>query len=424
MILWVCTMSPPAEARKVERELDELLDAPALAGATVSIRVEREDGRLLYARDADKRVVPASTAKWVTAVAAAERLGLDWRFTTTVAATGWTEGDTLHGDLVVVGGGDPTLGDPEPAELLELVVAAVRDGGLARIDGAVVADPRWWPGEGLGPGWMWDDLGLAYAAPPGPLLLAHGLQAPALAHCPARGGPGSPLVDPAGCVAGWLVRGLADAGIEVTGGSRVAWTPEAVPLADHTSAPLRDVMRQMLVHSDNLYAEAVRGALDPWPPSEPSVRADEVAKVWAAAGVPLDQVRLVDGSGLSRYSSLSADALVAVTTWAAARPYGPELIGLLPVSGRDGTLAGRTVGTAAEGRVHAKTGSMTGVRNLVGTVTAADGEQLRFAFLIDGLVAPQKEAIALQDRALAILAISRRGRVRRADRQDGAGSGG
>jgi serine-type D-Ala-D-Ala carboxypeptidase/endopeptidase (penicillin-binding protein 4) len=105
--------------------------------------------------------------------------------------------------------------------------------------------------------------------------------------------------------------------------------------------------------------------------------------------------------------------MVQVAAWITRQPWGPDLVDLLPIAGQDGTLQGRMVGTPAEGRARAKTGSMTGVRNIVGYVRNAAGEELVFAMLLNGLASPKSEAIALQDRVIALLAASKRRRVPR-----------
>jgi D-alanyl-D-alanine carboxypeptidase/D-alanyl-D-alanine-endopeptidase (penicillin-binding protein 4) len=89
-----------------------------------------------------------------------------------------------------------------------------------------------------------------------------------------------------------------------------------------------------------------------------------------------------DGSGLSRYDYVTADALVTILTHVHndERLRGP-FEASLPVAGRDGTLANRMKGTPAEGNARAKTGSMSNVRALSGYLTTANGEPLVFAIL-------------------------------------------
>lgn len=408
MIVW---WTAPALAANLERVLGDVLEEPALAGASYGLVVWGEDGEERVAFDASRRLIPASTAKWVTAAVAADTLSLDHQFTTRVGATGYTEGAVLIGDLVLKGGGDPSFGDPDPRAVVAQIVQIVRDVGVERIVGSVVVDASAFDGPPHGPGWMWDDLRFAYSAPYGATNIGHNLLVDGIA-CEAQNGPGTPLVDPALCLGTAVHDALVDNGIPVDGVA-VRSVPEAVTLAVLPSAPLRDLVRKMLVESDNLYAECILRALDRSEPEEDGVARDRVTEVLQAAGVAPGGVKLVDGSGLSRYSQVSAEAMVRIAAWIPQQPWGPELVSLLPVAGREGTLQGRMVGTAAEGQVRAKTGSMSGVRNIVGYVRSAGGEELVFAMLLNGLAVPPSEAIAVQDRVMALLAASKGRRVPR-----------
>lgn len=387
-------VGPPARAIPLARAVDDALQTPTLSGASYGLVVWGTDGRAAISIDPDRRLLPASTAKWLTAAAAADSLGLDHRFETVIAATGYTEGDVLHGDLVVKGGGDPSTGDPDPARFVADLVQVVRQVGITAVDGDVVVDTSLLP-AGHGPGWMYDDFAFPYSPPYAAMNVAHNLSINGIG-CPAYGAPGSPVMDPPACVASLLRASLEVEGVPVSGVAAVRAEPEAAPIGSLASPPLRDLLRKTLVESDNLYAECIARAL-------PDGAIDAVL---LAAGVLPGRVHLVDGSGLSRYSFASAQAFVQLSAWIEAQPWGAELIGLLPVAGRQGTLSGRMLGTAAEGRVHAKTGSMTGVRNLVGYIDVADGARVRFAFLINGLAGPPGEAIAIQDRVVALIAAS------------------
>jgi len=99
-------------------------------------------------------------------------------------------------------------------------------------------------------------------------------------------------------------------------------------------------------------------------------------------GVPAESMIQRDGSGLSRYDYVTADALVTILTHVDRdeRLRGP-FEASLPIAGRDGTLANRMKGTAADGNARAKSGSMSNVRALSGYITSADGEPLVFSII-------------------------------------------
>ena len=116
-------------------------------------------------------MMPASNMKIVTLAAAADMLGWDYQFTTTLATTGTVEAGVLKGDLIVRGGGDPTINTREgrAAARLDEWAAALRAAGIQQIDGAVIGDDQHFDDEGIGAGWAWDYLQFGYAAPVGAL---------------------------------------------------------------------------------------------------------------------------------------------------------------------------------------------------------------------------------------------------------------
>ena len=156
----------------LEAELDAIFSDPVLARALLAIRVESlRDGRTLYARNAGMRVVPASALKIVTTAVAAERLGWGHRFETRLEAAGEVADGVLRGDLIVTGGGDPSIAaqDLITAPLFVDWSEALEQAGIGRIDGRIIGDDAIFDDEALGAGWAWDYLAAGYAAPSGAL---------------------------------------------------------------------------------------------------------------------------------------------------------------------------------------------------------------------------------------------------------------
>ena len=425
LALW-CTLAASAWPGGLGRAVKKELADPGLAGAVVSVYVENHRGRSMVDEGGDLRVVPASTVKWVTAVAAADTLGLDHRFRTRFAATGHLEGSTLVGDLVLIGDGDPSLGLEGPEVLLQQVSGVLAAGGIRRVRGRLIVASDVVGDGPLGTGWMWDDLRFTYSAPFGAVNLAHNMPHPATLVCESVDGPATPLVDPDACAAQVFHEAITGSGVRIEGDPIVAPRPNEVltDLVVWESLPLRDLLRTMLQTSDNLYAESIARALD-----RDGVRTfrgarESLYRVMAKAGVGTHEARLADGSGLSRYSMISGAALVRLTRWAEEQPWGAELRDLLAVMGRSGTLEQRGRGTPAEGRVWGKTGSMSGVRNIVGVARDAKGRPVRFAVLFNGLVVSRAVAIELQDRILSLVTVSRGRNLRRQDRIAVTGGGG
>jgi D-alanyl-D-alanine carboxypeptidase/D-alanyl-D-alanine-endopeptidase (penicillin-binding protein 4) len=130
-----------------------------------------DTGERLFQLDSGRLMMPASNMKIFTTAAAAEILGWDHRFTTTLETTAAIEGGVLKGDLIVRGSGDPTINSRDgraPAILAEWT-AALRAAGIDQIEGRIVGDDQRFDDEGIGPGWAWDYLQFGYAAPVGAL---------------------------------------------------------------------------------------------------------------------------------------------------------------------------------------------------------------------------------------------------------------
>jgi serine-type D-Ala-D-Ala carboxypeptidase/endopeptidase (penicillin-binding protein 4) len=176
----------PLISADLSSRLDQILAAPQLARAFVGMRVVRlDDGQVLFARNADRLLVPASNMKLFTTALALSKLGPDYRLTTQIGAEAPLDPDgTLPGDLELVGGGDPSLSgrdypyrnhaSPSSAysfrpieELADQLVAR----GLKRIDGNVVGDDTryvWKPEPGP---WSSDSAAREYGAPVSALIV-------------------------------------------------------------------------------------------------------------------------------------------------------------------------------------------------------------------------------------------------------------
>src|SRR5262249_53338004 len=152
----------------------------------------------------------------------------------------------------------------------------------------------------------------------------------------------------------------------------------------HRSPPLSTLAARLMKISQNQYAETLLKTLSIANGSVATAlggRAveQEIFEKW---GVPAGSLILRDGSGLSRYEYVTAEAIVIILShvYNDARLRAP-FEASLPLAGKDGTYGNRAKGTAAEGNVRAKTGSMSNVRGLSGYVTTADGEPIVFSIL-------------------------------------------
>lgn len=161
-----------AALQDLRQQLTTIFNAPVMAHGTWGVEVRSLDrGDILFAHNAGKLMMPASNMKILTLAAAAERLGWDFRFTTTLETSGVVEAGVLHGDLIVRSNGDPTMSTREKrgARVFDEWAAALKAMGITGIDGRIIGDDQAFDDEGVGPGWSWDYLEAGYAAPSGAL---------------------------------------------------------------------------------------------------------------------------------------------------------------------------------------------------------------------------------------------------------------
>ena len=191
----------PGPQSSLATELDALFSAPPFDTALWSVRVERlQGGDVLYERNPRTLVMPASNMKIVTMAAAAETLGWDYRFETRLVAEGEIRDGVLHGDLRVIGGGDPSIGaqDHGASPLFREWAGVLRKAGITRVTGRIIGDDNAFDDETLGAGWAWDYLAYGYAAPVSALQYNEGVVVLRLQPGAKEGDPATLLASPPG----------------------------------------------------------------------------------------------------------------------------------------------------------------------------------------------------------------------------------
>ncbi|MGW3950775.1 D-alanyl-D-alanine carboxypeptidase/D-alanyl-D-alanine endopeptidase [Streptomyces sp. NPDC004752] len=373
--------------------LGPLLDAPALGGSHTAVVVDTATGERLYGIGADKALTPASTTKIATAVAALSALGPDHRLTTRAALEPGTK------ELVLVGGGDPTLtARKNPGGWAGLRTLATDTAKALRARGVhevtLAYDTSLYSGPDLHPIGVNDNLARVSA------LMADEGRADA-----STSGPAARVPDPAAGAARTFADLLGEAGVRTKAPRPAKATGRATTLASVASPPLSALVERMLTNSDNDIAEALarQTAVATGGPAGFDGGARAVAAQLTELGLPTAGSVFHDGSGLNRDDRLTANLLTALLAKAAspARPdLRPVLTGL-PVAGFTGTLSDRYADGAA-GVVRAKTGTLTGVNSLAGTVVDQDGRLLAFAFLASDTTNAVEAQAALDATATAL----------------------
>jgi D-alanyl-D-alanine carboxypeptidase/D-alanyl-D-alanine-endopeptidase (penicillin-binding protein 4) len=369
-----------------------LANALAVRGNTwatsAALAVDLQSDGVVFERNADLSLEPASNEKLPITFAAMRELGLAYRFKTDVLGRGAQVGDVWHGDLFLKGYGDPTL----TSARLGRLARAVAEAGITHVDGRLLADETWFDARRAAPGWK---LGyLLYECPPLSALVVD--RAIYDGHFALR---------PAIAAAGTLRRLLRGYGV-TTGPVGLGKAPEAATLlASSESATLRNVLAVMDRDSDNFRAEMVLKELgaESGRGGTTAAGAAVVRRSLAAAGIPLAGVVIADGSGLSRLDRLTARAIahILTTTWNDTS-LKSAFWSALPVAGEQGTLAHRLNKTVAAGVVRAKTGTTNEASALSGYVRD------RFAFVVvqNGSPVSATAARKAQDRFATALARS------------------
>lgn len=338
----------------------------------------------------DAPMIPASAMKVLTSAVAWRKLGPEDRFHTRLAAVAPIQGGRLLGDLVLAGEGDPALSRSDLVGLAR----DLRARGITWVEGDLVVDASRVAGPGWSPGWSVDDLTESYAAPVSALNLEANLRPEAATPSPRL----VPVADPVAATAEVMRAALADAGVTLRGQVRAGLTPRAAAiLAERRSAPLAELLTPMNKDSHNLYAEALfrRLGADAGGTWEAGARA--VTQGLYELGVATEDVRVADGSGLSRYDLVTPRAMARVLS----SMYESEaFVRSLPVAGMDGTLARRFGDSPLRGRLRAKTGTMSGVSTLAGYLEGTHGRTWSVTIMVNGFTGSVRPVQAMQDALL------------------------
>ncbi len=396
-------------------------------------------GELIYQQNADTLLLPASTQKLLTAVAATAQLGNGFKFDTQVFSHFPIRHGKIAGDIYITFSGDPTLTTDNLRDLFKQLT----DQGLYEVSGNIYLVGE--PGEQTkAPGWVWDDLGICYAAPVSAFVInqncIHGQLRPKMASnesqlsfasylpvslstsavfdkrkqgsfcelelsllanntfhlsgCHAGDKPINLAIainDPALFASKMIEQLLKSSQIRVKGKVKVSSKRAKYHkvIASHSSEALPALVETMLLKSDNLIADSLFKAIGKSYFGEPanfSHGAKAVELILTAAGVDLSHSQIVDGSGLSRYNLLTANQLSQVLMLIYEDKRFQGLIEQLPVAGISGTLRYKAHYNRAplKQRVVAKTGSMQGVDNLAGFISLNQTGKALFVVLENG----------------------------------------
>ncbi len=396
---------PTVSSGKIDADLlNELvlekLEDPRLGENVTAYVIDAGSSEVLVDIGGDQAMIPASTLKIFTGIVAMNVLGAQTRFETVIKR----EGELL----TLVGGGDPTLvsqtpenwrgkppGSEQPPsldELADLTVTAIGktdEGFVVNFDDFLFANPEGhesWPGGYLRTGEV---------APAQGLTMDFGIN-----------DSEAVMKDPAKSAARYFAQALTERGISAELGDRKIASENSVVLTGIKSATVTDIVERMITTSNNTMAEFlahhIGGVEGEYTFDAGATATTEELK---SAQVDLTGVTILDGSGLSRENRASAKSIVSALNYANATD-GSAWTNLsgLPIAGISGTLVDRyDVGEPGRGTVRAKTGTLSQVVALSGTLVDASGDLLIFTFIANEVPSGTKQGEAALDEVVKVL---------------------
>lgn len=346
--------------QSLQAEIEKLLQNDLFELSQVGLMVYDLDAdSILFRHNERQRMRPASTMKVITAITALDCLGGSYQFRTQLRYDGSVDNNTLTGNLYCVGGMDPRFNNDD----MKAFVQSLKDMGVDTIRGNVCADLSFKDKNKFGRGWCWDDDNWTLT----PLLVGK-----------------RDVFMPR------FLKALTSEGIVVEGDTvhRVAPSGSTYEICTRTHS-IDQILARMMKESDNLYAESMfyqiaHATGQSWASARQARQV--VNRVIARTGLKPSMYTVADGSGLSLYDYLTPELEVMMLryAWRSDGIY-EHLYPALSIAGVDGTLKSRMRGTFAEGNVHAKTGTVEGVRSLAGYAKAANGHTLAFCIINQGV---------------------------------------
>lgn len=429
---------------------NDFLQHKALKNASIGFYAYNlTDNKAIINHNGDLALIPASSLKLITTATALEVLGETYRFTTTISYSGEIKNGVLNGDIIIKGGGDPSLGSHRYrsyyGDFIINWAAEIKKLSIDSINGKIIADASIFDNE-VPATWIWQDLGNYFGAGANGLSIYENFYTLTLSsqnkaqkttisgvspHIPflsidnnvlgtvtnrdlsfIYGGPfqynryisgeipnnrsefkvkGS-IPDPAYLCAYELDSILKTIGV------KIAFKPSTkrllgdryienatIKITSTQSPTLASLIQQTNLYSINLYAEHLLNhiGLNMKKEGTTTTGAEALINFWKEKGIDTDGMYIYDGSGLSRFNTITTKQLVAILNKMNKSSNKDIFYNSLAISGKSGTLSSIARGTAAEGKIYGKSGYMTNVRSYSGYVTTNSNKKIAFAIIVN-----------------------------------------
>ncbi|QXE03281.1 D-alanyl-D-alanine carboxypeptidase/D-alanyl-D-alanine-endopeptidase [Terribacillus sp. DMT04] len=453
------------EDRMKERIEDYLAGEERLQGAVAAIHIaDAETGKTLYEQHADVRMRPASNMKLLTAAAVLHELGPSHQFKTKVATDGHVKDGKVEGNLYLVGQGDPSLTYKD----LQQLTIQLKNLGIHHISGDIMADDSWFDQERYSEDTTWKDESAYYGAAISALTVSPdedhdtgtvkvevradtSSQVPAIRTTPAtdyitvrndavivgeqeetdldivRSHGKNEIV-----ISGSIAKGdkeqervavwepteyalhlfadyVSDAGINWEGTVKKGTAPSrSQTLLKKESAPLQELLLPFMKLSNNGHAEMfIKQIGRKEKPGNWADGIDQMKHYLKQRQLPVEQMIIRDGAGLSHANGITAKQLTTLLTKAQKESWFPYFRRSLPIAGEPermlgGTLRNRFADSELAGNVTAKTGTLTGVSSLSGYMKIKTGEQIVFSIVLNGLL-DEEDGPVIEDYLLKLV---------------------
>lgn len=444
-----------------QNALSDFVQNSLLKNANISLQVkDLKTNKSLYSFRANNSAVPASTMKLVTTATALEMFGPDFRFSTMLEIDGELKDGVLNGNLIIRGGGDPTLGSMKMGDknFLNIWVDAVKLAGIKKINGRIVGNTAIFDQQVINPRWIWEDMGNYYA--PGihgisyldntfRLFLKSGkvgsptqvLRAePDIAGMTFQnyvmsanigydnayfyGEPFSgsrtlfgeipanrdefavkgDIPNPGLLLALHFHNALLASGLEIQESPTVDLfgMKSAQVIYTHFSVPLSEIITETNVKSNNHFAEYLFKFLGTkrMVPATNKTAVSIIENFWRQRGLPVDQLFQSDGSGLSPNNGVSAAFLVDLLSYMRKESkHSDVFFKSMAVGGHSGTLSSFLFKTPLQGKVFAKSGTLARVKSYAGYIE--NGEtKLAFAIIVNNPNGSSSEVVKKMEQFL------------------------
>ncbi len=428
--------------------LDQLLSQPEYIQATVGICItDVETGKPFFQYNPEKFMIPASTLKIITSATALETLGKDYRFKTRLGYSGTVHNQALTGNLVLVGGGDPTLGSEyfqnryNCSDFLEIWVQKIKAAGISKINGDIVFDGSLYDSEKIPPTWIWEDIGNYYGTVTSAFTVYDNLFRITFSSPPRAGEPvkmistfpemegfeiinnvlssdlnsdqayvfGSPfdksriitgtipknrksftikaaLPNPEELLAGEFLRQLAISGVFISGKVKFGKVDpkEFQTVYIQESPTLAEIIKVLNHESVNLFAEHL----------VKQIAAEKLGMGSREKGIELIQefwkskgtgssFFMADGSGLSHFNAVSPAQITFILNYMMNKGAFAEAFFQSLPGAASGTLSGFDPAVFPGNAIKAKSGSMTRVKCYAGYLKTDSGRLVSFAVMFN-----------------------------------------